>query len=193
MPVLEFKVVIIGAVAVGKTAIVNRIQYDQFEEDYQPTIGAGYVPYRTTVDGKDVELQIWDTAGMERYKSLGPIYYRDAVAAILVYDQTDAESAAALDSWLAAFRATVKTDAYIAVAANKNDLENKSANNEGVKRWCADNGFSYVVTSAKTGEGVTQLFRGLVEALVKSHGAADVVRTETIRQAGGSGTADKCC
>ena len=69
MPVLEFKVVIIGAVAVGKTAIVNRIQYDQFEEDYQPTIGAGYVPYRTTVDGKDVKMvvKVGDTVLFSKY------------------------------------------------------------------------------------------------------------------------------
>lgn len=193
MPVLEFKVVIIGSVAVGKTALVNRIQYDQFEEDYQPTIGAGYVPYRTVVDGKDVELQIWDTAGLERYKSLAPIYYRDAVAAILVYDQTDAESAGALERWLENFRATVKTEAYIAVAANKNDLDNKTAPNESVKKWCEENGFQFIITSAKTGEGVKDLFGNLVQALVRTHGTVDVVRTQTLTEAREPNRASQCC
>ena len=113
---LEFKVVMIGSVAVGKTAIANRLQFKRFDEEYQPTVGAGYIPYRTTYDGKDIELQIWDTAGMERYKSLGSIYYRDAHAAIIVYDQTSMESADSLEKWLESFRSTVKTPCYIAIA-----------------------------------------------------------------------------
>lgn len=168
MPVLEFKVVVIGAVAVGKTALTNRLQYSMFDEDYQPTIGAGYCPYRTTHEGHEVELQIWDTAGMERYRSLGPIYYRDAVAAVLVFDQTDKESADSLSKWLTAFKATVKEPAYIAVAANKDDLENKVCDLEGIQRWATDNQFGFFVTSAKTGKGVTELFGTLIQNLVKT-------------------------
>ena len=156
--VLEFKVVIIGAVAVGKTAITNRLQYSQFEEDYQPTIGAGYVPWRTKIEDKDVELQIWDTAGMERYKSLGPI---------IVYDQTDQESAEALSKWLEGFRATVKTPAYIAIAANKDDLENKCVDASKIESWASENGFHFFITSAKTGKGVTEMFQDLVEGVMK--------------------------
>ena len=168
-PAIEFKIVIIGSVAVGKTAITNRLQYQQFEEDYQPTIGAGYIPYRTTCDGKDVELQIWDTAGMERYKSLGPIYYRDAVAAIIVYDQTDQESAEAIHKWLDAFKGTVKTHAFIAIAANKDDLTNKVVNNEEIKSWADDNGFAFFITSAKTGTGVNEMFSTLVREVMKTY------------------------
>ena len=166
-PALEFKIVIIGSVAVGKTAITNRLQYSQFEEDYQPTIGAGYIPYRTTCDGKEVELQIWDTAGMERYKSLGPIYYRDAVAAILVYDQTDKESADALSKWLDGFRATVKSPAFICIAANKDDLENKVVDNEQIKSWSTDNGFEFFLTSAKSGLNINEMFTTLVREVMK--------------------------
>ena len=168
-PTLEFKIVIIGSVAVGKTAITNRLQYQQFEEDYQPTIGAGYIPYRTTCDGKDVELQIWDTAGMERYKSLGPIYYRDAVAAIIVYDQTDQESAEAIHKWLDAFRGTVKTQSFIAIAANKDDLPNKVVNNDEIKHWAEENGFSFFITSAKSGVGVNEMFATLVREVMKTY------------------------
>ncbi|OHT07762.1 small GTP-binding protein [Tritrichomonas foetus] len=168
MPLLEFKVVIIGSVAVGKTALVNRIQYNQFEEEYQATIGAGYVPYRTSCEGKDVELQIWDTAGMERYKSLGPIYYRDAVGAIIVYDQTDQDSANAVKRWLEAFRATVKTPATIIIVGNKDDLENKIVPSEPMRQWAEENGFDFVLTSAKSGKNVSELFSNLVQKLVKS-------------------------
>ena len=167
MPPLEFKVVMIGAVAVGKSAIANRLQFQIFEEDYQPTIGAGYIPYRTTYEGKEIELQIWDTAGMERYKSLGSIYYRDAKAAIIVYDQTSLESADALQSWLTSFRATVKTPCYICIAGNKDDLPNKIVPQEKIKAWCDENGFDFFITSAKAGTGVNEMFQKLIESVVK--------------------------
>ncbi|KAK8882555.1 hypothetical protein M9Y10_045197 [Tritrichomonas musculus] len=167
MPPLEFKVVMIGAVAVGKSAIANRLQFQIFEEDYQPTIGAGYIPYRTTFEGKEIELQIWDTAGMERYKSLGSIYYRDAKAAIIVYDQTSLESADALQSWLTSFRATVKTPCYICIAGNKDDLPNKIVPQEKIKAWCDENGFDFFITSAKAGTGVNEMFQKLIESVVR--------------------------
>jgi small GTP-binding protein len=172
MPVIEFKVVVIGSVAVGKTSITNRLQYSQFEEEYQPTVGAGYVSYRTSCDGQDVELQIWDTAGMERYRSLGPIYYRDAVAAIIVYDQTDQNSAEALQKWLAAFRQTVKGSAYVAIAANKDDVEEKTVDPEPIRLWATENHFDFFFTSAKNGKGVDEMFQALVRSLVASTSAA---------------------
>lgn len=168
MPVLEFKVVIIGSVAVGKTAITNRFQYNQFEEEYQATIGAGYTPYRTSYEGKDIELQIWDTAGMERYKSLGPIYYRDAVAAIIVYDQTDQESANAIKTWYEAFRSTVKAQSVITIVGNKDDLENKIVANEPIKSWAEENGFGFFLSSAKTGTNINEIFQDLVKRLVEN-------------------------
>ncbi|OHT16655.1 small GTP-binding protein [Tritrichomonas foetus] len=167
MPPLEFKVVMIGAVAVGKSAIANRLQFQIFEDDYQPTIGAGYIPYKTTFEGKEIELQIWDTAGMERYKSLGSIYYRDAKAAVIVYDQTSLETADALQSWLQCFRATVKTSCYIAIAGNKDDLSNKIVPSEKIKAWCDENGFDFFLTSAKTGTGVNEMFNALIKSVVQ--------------------------
>ena len=165
-PTLEFKVVIIGSVAVGKTAITNRLQYEHFEEEYQATIGAGYIPYRTTCDGHNIELQIWDTAGMERYKSLGPIYYRDAVACIIVYDQTSPESEEAVPRWLESFRATVKTPAVIAVAANKDDLAEEHPV-DNMQYWAKENEYLFFRTSAKSGLNISEMFGAVVRDILK--------------------------
>lgn len=167
----EFKVVMIGAVAVGKTAIANRLQFQVFDDEYQPTVGAGYIPYKTKCKGKEVELQIWDTAGMERYKSLGSIYYRDSNAAIIVFDQTSQESANAIEKWLDNFRMTVQGHCYIGIAANKDDLPDKVVDLEKVKKWCNSQGFSFFVTSAKTGAGVTEMFTSVIEALIQNGGS----------------------
>jgi small GTP-binding protein len=167
MSACELKIVVIGAVAVGKTSITNRLQGIQFEEDYLPTIGAGYVPWRTVRNGRNVELQIWDTAGMERYRSLGPIYYRDAVAAVLVYDQGEQSSADALSKWLEAFRNTVKGRAYIAVVGNKDDLEKKAVEPGSMRSWAEQNNFDFFLTSAKTGNGVIELFETIADRLLE--------------------------
>ena len=178
---LEFKVVMIGSVAVGKTAIANRLQFKRFDEEYQPTVGAGYIPYRTTYDGKDIELQIWDTAGMERYKSLGSIYYRDAHAAIIVYDQTSMESADSLEKWLESFRSTVKTPCYIAIAGNKDDLPKKVVPVKQIQDWATSQGFDFFITSAKDGLGITDMFNSLVKSLIKM-GKAETSKVPTLRK-----------
>jgi small GTP-binding protein len=165
----EFKVVVIGSVSVGKTSITNRLHYAQFEEEYQPTVGAGYVAHRASYDGQDIELQIWDTAGMERYRSLGPIYYRDALAAVIVYAQNDQPSADALSKWLASFRATVKGNAYVAIVGNKDDLEEKTVPSEPIQQWATENCFDFFLTSAKTGTGVSELFDKVIERLVQDN------------------------
>lgn len=165
----EFKVVMIGAVSVGKTAITNRLQFQIFDDDYQPTVGAGYIPYKTKHGANEVELQIWDTAGMERYKSLGSIYYRDSSAAIIVFDQTSQETADAITKWLDNFRMTVKNPCTIFIAANKDDLPNKEVKIDQVKKWCDTQRFGFFITSAKTGEGVQEMFDVLVDTLVSNH------------------------
>jgi small GTP-binding protein len=167
MVLYEFKIVIIGAVAVGKTAIAARLHQGIFDEEYQPTIGAGYISHRMTVEGNEVELQIWDTAGMERYRSLGPIYYRDAVAAIIVYAQNDPISAEAVNKWYEAFHGTVPGNAVIAIAANKVDLE-CTVPAEPIELWARENHFEFFRTSATTGLGVNELFTTVVTRLLDS-------------------------
>ena len=166
---LEYKVVMIGAIAVGKTSITDRLQFQVFEEGYQPTIGAGFIPYKTTCNGKKVELQIWDTAGMERYKSLGSIYYRDSKAAVLVFDQTSQESANALDKWLDNFRETITVPCPIFVAANKDDLPNKVVNMDNMREWCNAHKFPLYITSAKTGLGVHKMFEDLIQTIMNEN------------------------
>ncbi|KAH0795395.1 small GTP-binding protein [Histomonas meleagridis] len=193
MPVLEFKVVIIGSVAVGKTSLTNLIQYSHFEEEYQATIGAGYIPYRTTFEGQEVELQIWDTAGMERYKSLGPIYYRDAVAAIIVYDQTDQDSADAVSKWYGAFHATVKTPIYVVIVGNKDDLDNKVVSNETMEEYAKANNFDFFLTSAKTGKNVNELFNSVISHLVQSKNVEPVVTSQKLQQTQNDTNQGGCC
>ena len=78
---------------------------------------------RLNIRGKRVTLSIWDTAGQERFHALGPIYYRDANGAVLVYDITDADSFAKVKTWIKELRKMLGNDISLAIAGNKIDLE----------------------------------------------------------------------
>ena len=89
---INYKFVLVGDSAVGKSSIANRYISNDFYEFQEPTIGAAFMSKKLNIDDKEIKLEIWDTAGQERYRSLAPMYYRNASVAIVVYDITKASS-----------------------------------------------------------------------------------------------------
>ncbi|CAE7340597.1 RAB5 [Symbiodinium necroappetens] len=103
-----------------------------------------------------VKFEIWDTAGQERYKSLVPMYYRGAAAAVIVFDITSKESFDAAKAWVTELQ---NSDTLIALAGNKSDLEaNRAVDKEAARTFADTNGLIYMETSAKTGQNVNELF-----------------------------------
>ena len=94
--VFQFKLVLLGDSAVGKSSLVLRFVRGQFFEYQESTIGAAFLTQTVALNDTTVKFEIWDTAGQERYHSLAPMYYRGAAAAIVVYDITNRVSACAL-------------------------------------------------------------------------------------------------
>ncbi|OAV86474.1 hypothetical protein PTTG_29884 [Puccinia triticina 1-1 BBBD Race 1] len=119
---LEAKVVILGMQGVGKTSIVHRYTTGSFSYSLTSTIGASFCTKKLSVDGCKVRLQIWDTAGQERFRSMAPMYYRGANAAILVYDITNKDSFHDIENWLAELRENMSGDLVIQVVGSKADL-----------------------------------------------------------------------
>ena len=98
MSVQRFKIVLLGEGRVGKTSILLRYINGEYNDKQVSTLQASYLDKRITVNGDSAQLSVWDTAGQERFHALGPIYYRDADAALLVYDITDTGIAVSLHS-----------------------------------------------------------------------------------------------
>jgi len=91
----EFKIVLLGETGVGKTCIINRYTKDDYEDAKFPTKGASFNSKVMQLDESEesyIKLIIWDTAGQEKYRSLSKLFYKDANAAILVYDITNKKS-----------------------------------------------------------------------------------------------------
>ncbi|EAX94558.1 Ras family protein [Trichomonas vaginalis G3] len=163
------KIVLLGAQSSGKTSIVTRIQNNTFNANAGSTIGAAFTSKIMMVDDTQVKLDIWDTAGSEKYKSLIPMYYRDARAAIIVLDVTREETIPAAVEWLNELREHGKQDCVVVCAANKVDLTSQRViTSEQVADFAFSNQVSlYKETSALTGSGIQELFNETARLLIK--------------------------
>eukprot|EP01113_Clastostelium_recurvatum_P025272 TRINITY_DN3040_c0_g1_i3.p1 TRINITY_DN3040_c0_g1~~TRINITY_DN3040_c0_g1_i3.p1 ORF type:complete len:146 (+),score=18.80 TRINITY_DN3040_c0_g1_i3:137-574(+) len=119
----DAKIVLLGNSGVGKTSIALRYVQGSFSNDQPLTVGASFMTKRMFMPDCTVKLQIWDTAGQERFRSMTPMYYRGASAAILVYDVTQPDSFECVQGWVRELRAnTHNNEIVIAIAGNKTDL-----------------------------------------------------------------------
>lgn len=130
MSLERFKVVLLGEGRVGKTSILLRYTKGEYTDRQVSTLQASYLDKKVSVGTTTVQLSIWDTAGQERFHALGPIYYRDASGALLVYDITDAESFNKVKNWVKELRKIVGNEITIVIAGNKIDLEKNRAVDE---------------------------------------------------------------
>ncbi|KAJ0405876.1 hypothetical protein P43SY_001608 [Pythium insidiosum] len=167
---IDRKIVIVGATDVGKTSITMRYCHGSFSTPTSATIGASFLQKRIVVGPKrrKMTLQIWDTAGQERFRSMAPMYYRNAKAAILVFDLQNDATFEKIKEWLQDLRHHVGDDIVLAVVGNKCDCAS-SFNFALAQQFAQEIGAMVFRTSAKTGDGVANLFDSVGEALLRKH------------------------
>jgi len=168
----QFKLVLLGESAVGKSSLVLRFVKGQFHEYQESTIGAAFLTQTIAVDENTVvKFEIWDTAGQERYHSLAPMYYRGAQAAIVVYDITNQESFAKAKNWVKELQRQANPNIVIALSGNKADLAAKRVvEYEEAQAYAEDNGLLFMETSAKSSMNVQDIFLAIARKLPKSEG-----------------------
>lgn len=186
------KIVFLGAQSTGKTAIVTRIQNNTFTANSNSTIGAAFTSKVLMVDGQQLKLDIWDTAGSEKYKSLTPMYYRDARAAIIVIDVTRPETVDAASEWMMELREHGKGDCIIACAANKCDLAGqRQVTNDQIQDFVFSNQIAiWKETSALAGTGITDLINETARLLLKLPSVETQEDNEIAGLVGDIGTGD---
>ena len=106
----SFKIVFLGDQSVGKTSIIHRFKYDQFEDNYNATIGIDFITQKMYIEDKTITLNLWDTAGQEKFKSLIPSYIKDSQAIVVVYDITNQDSFESISKWIEDARALRDVD-----------------------------------------------------------------------------------
>lgn len=155
---IRHKIVFIGNPTAGKTSLLNRICNDKFQSDYDSTIGVDFFTKTIFYNETIFKLQLWDSAGQEKYRALIPSYIRGASLIFLIYDLNHRESFEAINSWLGFVNQyTNKEQVKLVLVGNKNDLEKKVTYEEG-KNFASKEGMLFFETSAKTGDGVIDMF-----------------------------------
>ena len=159
---LEVKIVLLGDVNVGKTSIASRYCKNSFNEHHINTIGGAYQQQKVVLNnGAMVKLHIWDTSGQERFRAMTNLYYRDAQVAILTYDITNESTFASIDFWIQELKYKVENENMIlCLVGNKCDVnkDDRKITTVRGKNFAEENNMIFYETSAKTGEGVKELF-----------------------------------
>lgn len=169
-----YRIVVVGDESVGKTSMVNTLISQVFNENEPSTVGSNFQSYISFVDSRRIELQIWDTAGQEKYRALGPIYYRNSLGAIVVFSLTSHHSFESLQSWINGFRDSTGENTLVYIAANKSDLEDAyEVDYEQAVSWAESHGYKIFRTSAKTKAGVNELFDAIASDLYSCHIVTD--------------------
>ena len=166
----EFKVILLGSIAVGKTAILSRYLSNEFDLNYQCTIKITSKSKIININNMvQAKLNIWDTCGDEKYRAITRQYYRETNGIILVYDLTSRESFESVASWADEIRNNAPDDSVIILVGNKNDLnKERVVNYQEGKNKADELGMFFIEASAKTGDNIHLLFEKISEAMMES-------------------------
>ncbi|NP_001398756.1 ras-related protein Rab-2A isoform 2 [Mus musculus] len=153
-----FKYIIIGDTGVGKSCLLLQFTDKRFQPVHDLTIGVEFGARMITIDGKQIKLQIWDTAGQESFRSITRSYYRGAAGALLVYDITRRDTFNHLTTWLEDARQHSNSNMVIMLIGNKSDLESRrEVKKEEGEAFAREHGLIFMETSAKTASNVEEV------------------------------------
>ena len=175
----SIKITLLGNPGVGKTCIISRYIDNVFNENNASTIGANYSEKIIKKKGKEYQLDIWDTAGQEKFHSLGKHFYKDSYVVCLVYDIVNQESLDALKSvWYPDLQKYGEKYAVLAVVGNKNDLYERDdvVSDEEAKAFAKEINATFMLTSAKSVDGIEKLFDILTDKILNDPKYADILK-----------------
>ena len=158
------KIIFTGDSGVGKTSIINSIMGQKFSEEYEPSIGVDFFSKTIRYKGRLMKLQIWDSAGQEKFRSLIPNYIRGSSLVFLIFDITKKESFEHLNEWITFITNIEKTN--IVIVGNKIDLkENRVITKEEAEKYCKEKNYDYFEVSAKEGTNINNLLYTSIASL----------------------------
>ena len=165
-PVIKHKIVLLGDIAVGKTSIFQRFIDKDMSKDHNPTIGCWYNFVNIEEKEYTKRIELWDTAGQERFHSLAALYYKNAQAALVVYDVTNKNSLNQAQRWIDELNEKANPNILIILAGNKIDLPNdRVISEEQGKNFAQEYGLIFKEVSALQNQNIKELFEEIVQKL----------------------------
>jgi len=169
-----YKLLILGASGVGKTSLLLKYSDNVFEDGI-PTVGVDVRYKYITYNNKEIRLDIWDTAGTERFNCIAKSYYNAANGIIFVFDMTKQETLDKLKTLIKETKKDVSDNTEIIIVGNKTDIENEiEVTEENITKFENENNVKIYYTSAKNGDGVEDMFMDLVKKLLNNENIGKV-------------------
>ena len=164
----NLKIIVVGDIAVGKTCFIHRYISNTFTEEHKSSMGCEYKQKQVDIDGEtSANLQIWDTAGEERFMSVTRQYYKDSHGAMVVYDLTNEKTFKMMDKWIKELKDNAPKNIAIMVVGNKSDLFNEKVElGNQLDRF--KNEYLYCEVSAKSGTNVSLAFENLTLKIIEN-------------------------
>ena len=181
------KLVFIGDPGVGKTCIISRFLKGTFDADQITTVGASYASKTIKISetNESLTLDIWDTAGQEKYRSLTRIFFQGAKLAILVYDITRKDSFENLKNvWLKELKDHADKNVVLGVAGNKSDLyEKEEVPEQEAREFAKSIGAIFCLTSAQSNSGIEELFEEMGKKFLDPNSTTNESENQNLDQA----------
>ena len=160
--VTRHKIIFVGDAATGKTSIINRIIDNPFNDTYEVSIGIDFMSKNIRFRGQNIKIQIWDSAGQEKYKGLIPSYVRNSSIVFIVYDISNRSSFDNIPNWISFVKNIEKTTMIL--CGNKNDLD-RDVNKNEAEDLAKREGLLFFECSAKTNENIKNMFYSSIAGL----------------------------
>ncbi len=164
-----FKILVIGESSVGKTCLLLRYTEDTFNASHLATIGIDFKLKELMIDDKLIKLQIWDTAGQDRYKSITKTYYKGSQGIVLVYDVTSMDTFEKIQHWIKQIENNASRNVKKVLVGNKCDKEERQVSTEQGQKLADEKGIKFFETSAKTNENVKEMFEYLTNEIFRNY------------------------
>ena len=171
MEAIPKKILLIGDVGVGKTSILTKYFNNYFPEVIEPTMG---IEFKTKIFKRkkfNIKLQIWDTSGQEKFKSITKNYFRDADALLYVFDVTNKNGLKSVESWLKIPVENNKKEFIKILIGNKTDLkEGRNITKDDMKQFLTDNSMTelFEISAKEDEKNLSDMFEAIVDLLIKN-------------------------
>ncbi|VVU95738.1 Ras family [seawater metagenome] len=172
-----FKIILIGETSVGKSSIVNSYLDKEISNSHETTIGVDFRMKMENLDSRIAKLQIWDTAGQEKFRAITRSYYRGAHAILIVFDITNRDSFLGLEKWFKEIDENATINPIIFLIGNKTDLDKRrQVSYIEALEFAQKKNISYKECSAKTANYVDEMFNFIANRTFENCKKYDTLR-----------------
>lgn len=157
------KLLIIGDQRVGKSCILTRFTENFYTPHSIMTVGIDYKTKKIKVDGTEIKLQIWDTAGQEKYRSITQNFYKNAMGVVIVFDLTDEGTFDNVRNWIRQIKNHAGENVCKLLVGNKCDIEENRVSKEKIAEFVKETNIEYFETSAKNNININEAFYSIAK------------------------------